>query len=86
MAQIGWMVPILTALATGQAHANDNIYILENGTQCRPQGDNRNLAAIALVLKKNRATAPYTDDIDADVTLGAMLSPGDDTGRLLRDR
>ena len=77
------MVAALTALATGQAPTDDNIYVLTNGMQCRPQGDNRNPAVIALDLQKNRATAPNTDDIDADVTLGAMLSPGDDTGRFL---
>jgi hypothetical protein len=44
MRQIGWMVATLTALATGQAPTDDNIYILTNvrnadhkGTVATPQ-------------------------------------------------
>jgi hypothetical protein len=81
MKRIGWIVVTLAALTMGQAPTNDNVYILADGKPCRPQGDSRNPALIALDLQKNRATAPTAADIDPDVTLGAILSPGTDIGR-----
>jgi hypothetical protein len=37
MAQVGWMVAILTALAMGQAPTDNNVYTRSDGTQCRLQ-------------------------------------------------
>ncbi len=81
MRQIGWAVATFAALTMGQSPTDDNVYTLANGTQCRPQGDSSNPSIIALDLQKNRPTAPTADDIDSDVTLAAMLSPGNDMGR-----
>ena len=81
MRRIGWIVAALAALALGQAPPNDNVYIMADGTPCPLQGDNPKPALVALDLQKNRATAPKADDIDSDVTLGAILSPGTDIGR-----
>ncbi len=79
--EIGWVVTTLAALTVGQTSSSNNVYTLANGMQCRPQGDSSNPSIIALDLQKNRATAPTAAQIDSDVTLGAMLSPGDDTSR-----
>ena len=81
MRQIGWMVTALAALVTGQAPTGNNVYTLSNGTKCQPQGNDSNPAIIALDLQKNRPAGPTADDIDPDVTLAAMLAPGDDTSR-----
>ncbi len=81
MRQFVWIVTALTALVIGQTPTGDNVYTLSNGTMCQPQGDDSNPSIIALDLQKNRPTAPTADDIDLDVTLAAMLSPGDDSSR-----
>jgi hypothetical protein len=74
-------VAALVALAMGQAPPNGNVYIMADGTPCLPQGDNPRPALIALDLQKNRATAPKAEEIDPDVKLGTMLSPGNDIDR-----
>lgn len=78
---VGWLVTTLAALTVGQTSTGDNVYIMANGNRCQPQGDDSNPSIIALDLLKNRATAPRAEDIDPDATLGAMLSPGEDTSR-----
>jgi hypothetical protein len=79
-----WTVRVLTvtaALALGQAPQHDNVYILSDGTPCPEKGSSPKQSLIALDIQKNRATQPSGDSIDPDVTLGAMLSPGNDIGR-----
>jgi hypothetical protein len=81
MRRTGWVVVVLATLAIGQAPPSDNVYILADGTPCRPQGDNSKPELIALDLQKNRAVAPGSEDVDSDVTLAAILSPGNDMDR-----
>jgi hypothetical protein len=79
-----WTVRITTviaALAIGQTPQSDNVYILSDGTPCPEKGSSPNPTFIALDIQKNRATAPADDSIDPDVTLAAVLSPGNDIGR-----
>ena len=81
MRRTGWAVVVLATLTAGQAPPSDNVYILVNGSPCRPQGDNPMPALISLDLQKNRANSPMPSDIDPDVTLGMILSPGTDIDR-----
>ncbi len=81
MRWIGWIATTLAALTFGQQTGNDNVYTLANGTPCPPQGSNPNPELIALDLQKNRPTGPAAGDIDPDVTLAAILAPGNDMGR-----
>ncbi len=79
-----WMIRVVTAiaaLAIAQPTQDSNVYILADGTQCPGQGSSSNPAIIALDLQKNRATVPAAGDIDADVTLAAILAPGNDIDR-----
>ena len=80
MRWIGWIVTALAALVIGQA-PNDNVFIMADGTKCPPEGDNPRPALIALDLLKNRPIGPKAGEIDHDVTLGTILSPGTDIGR-----
>jgi hypothetical protein len=81
MRWIAWVVAAIAALAMGQAPATDNPYIMSDGRACSAKGDNPRLELVTLDLQKNRATAPRADEIDPDVTLAAILSPGTDIGR-----
>ena len=81
MRRIGWTVVILATLTIGQAPPGDNIYTLADGSKCQPQGDDSRPALIALDLQKNRPNSPKPEDVDSDVTLGAILSPGNDIDR-----
>jgi hypothetical protein len=76
-----WALVVLATLTIGQAPPNDNIYILVDGSPCRPQGDDPKPSFIALDLQKNRASSPNAADIDHEVTLGAILAPGTDIDR-----
>ena len=75
------LVMAVAVLAIGRPPQDDNVYILADGTPCKPEGSSSNPAVIALDLQKNRATVPTAEAIDPDVTLAAMLSPGNDVGR-----
>src|SRR5260221_10675767 len=81
MRWIAWVVAAIAALAMGQAPATDNPYIMSDGRACSAKGDNPRLELVTLDLQKNRATAPTAGEIDPDVTLAAILSPGTDIGR-----
>jgi hypothetical protein len=81
MRRTGWAVVVLAALTLGQAPPSDNVYIMADGSPCRPQGDNPKPELIALDLEKNRANPPNPADIDSDVTLASILSPGTDIDR-----
>ncbi len=56
-------------------------FTLSNGTVCGMEGDAQRPDGKALNRLKNRYVAPTESDIDADVTLEAMLTPGDDVDR-----
>jgi hypothetical protein len=81
MRWIARLVVMIAVLAVGEPPQDDNVYVLTDGTRCEPQGDSSNASLIALDVQKNRATVPTGDAIDPDVTLAAMLSPGNDIGR-----
>ena len=81
MTQIVSVLTAMTALLMVQTPTDTNVYTLSNGTQCPAQGNDSNPSIIALDLQKNRPTGPAASDIDRDVSLAAMLAPGDDTNR-----
>ena len=81
MRRAGWVVVVLAMLAIGQAPPSDNVYIRADGTPCPPQGDNPRPELQALDLQKNRPISPNSEDVDSDVTLAAILSPGTDIDR-----
>jgi hypothetical protein len=61
--------------------AKDNVYILQDGTKCPPEGTATSDAGKALNLLKNRVDAPEDGKIDPEVSLTAMLAPGNDISR-----
>jgi hypothetical protein len=54
---------------------------LETFNGCGMEGDAANPSVRGLNLLKNRYTVPEPQQLDPDVTLAAMLEPGDDRGR-----
>jgi hypothetical protein len=73
------VVATLSTLAGAPAH--DNVYTLSNGTSCPPEGSAKRAEVKAINKDKNRFEAPSADDIDTEVTLAAMLAPGEDEKR-----
>jgi hypothetical protein len=78
-------VLILGLLATGfvlaGAPPEGSDYTMQNGQTCGPTGTAVKAEVKALNLRKNQLAAPTADDIDTDVTLAAMLTPGEDDDR-----
>jgi hypothetical protein len=56
-------------------------YTMQDGNKCGPTGTAVKAEVKALNLRKNQVAPPTADDIDTDVTLAAMLTPGDDEDR-----
>jgi hypothetical protein len=81
MRQIGLILAVSALLPTGQAQRNGNAYVMSNGASCPQTGDESKSELVALDLQKNRVAIPAQDQIDRDVTLEAMLAPGDDRSR-----
>ncbi len=72
----------LATLATlGAAGLQDGGYKMTDGRVCPLQGSATSAKLQALDRDKNRSAEPTVDDIDTDVTLAAMLAPGDDETR-----
>jgi hypothetical protein len=63
------------------APPQDSDYTMQDGKTCGPTGSAAKAEVKELNLHKNQIGAPTADDIDTDVTLAAMLAPGDDEGR-----
>jgi hypothetical protein len=77
----------LAALAALAAQpAQDNVYTLSDGQKCPAEGSAKSDAVKALNRDKNRFKAPTADDMDTDVTLAAMLAPGEDQNRFDQSR
>src|SRR5262249_50741765 len=61
---------------------DDNVYVMQDGKKCQPEGSPNSSDKIkALNRLKNRNAAPGDDDIDALVSLPAMVAPGRDDTR-----
>lgn len=75
------LVVMIAALFFGQPAQDSNVYILADGKPCPEQGDSSRASVIALDVQKNRATVPAAGEIDGEVTLAAMLAPGNDIDR-----
>jgi len=54
---------------------------LSDGRECGLEGTAKSEAGKAIDRLKNRFVAPTTDQIDSDVSLAAILAPGDDLDR-----
>ncbi|MBV9124485.1 MAG: hypothetical protein JO112_14095 [Planctomycetes bacterium] len=67
---------LLTQQALGQQD-----FVQSDGHKCGMLGDAHSDPEKALNPLKNRFDPPADDDIDGDVSLAAILSPGDDLGR-----
>lgn len=78
------LAAVLSALAGGPDQNND--YMLSNGDSCPPEGSTKKMVVQALNRDKNRFEAPSVDDVDTDVTLAAMLAPGEDEQRFDQKR
>lgn len=55
--------------------------LVVSAQECPPEGSASSRKFQALNILKNREVAPRSEEMDASVTLDAMLQPGDDTGR-----
>lgn len=66
------------AAVFGGASLQDGVYTLADGKPCPLEGSAINPRLKELNRAKNRFTAPTADDIDTDVSLAAMLAPGED--------
>ncbi len=72
------LYPSLTSASHGKGSTGNDAAIL---AACPVEGDARNPQVKALNLLKRRMTTPAVADMDNQVTLTAMVAPGDDTSR-----
>jgi hypothetical protein len=89
MRPIAILVPVLitlAALALALRAADQDVYVLKNGTECNLAGTASSAAGKDLNRHKNRHTAPGEDDIDPEVSLAAMLAPGFDLHRFDQEK
>lgn len=70
----------MTVMLGAAAFQGDD-YPMSNGESCPLQGTAKKKDLQDLNRDKGRAAAPTADDIDTDVTLAAMLAPGEDETR-----
>lgn len=79
---LGFTVLLLLSAACWGRHSRgssgNDAAILAN---CPTQGDAKKPSVRALNALKRRMTSPAATDMDTQVTMAAMLAPGDDTGR-----
>src|SRR5262249_19355423 len=66
--------------------ANQDVRTGSDGTMCGLEGTAVSAAGKALNRLKNRWQPPKADDIDPDVTLAALLAPGDDLDRFSEEK
>jgi hypothetical protein len=82
-------VPVLAvfvALLLPAQTPDHNTYILQDGTKCRLAGTAKSAVGKALNRHKNRSTAPDEDQIDPEVSLAALLAPGNDENRFDQEK
>ncbi len=70
----------------GAATLRDDAYLMSNGQACPLDGTAKKEDLKVLNRDKSRSEAPTADDIDPDVTLAAMLAPGEDETRFDQKR
>jgi hypothetical protein len=76
------LVMSLGLLALPDLDTDTGVYTTSAGVKCPPEGmPTGSEGTRELNPLKNRFTFPKQADVDGDVTLAAMLAPGDDTGR-----
>src|SRR5437764_15455371 len=79
------VVLILLAIAILPATAQE-VITHSDGTQCNMEGTASSASGKDLNRHKNRFTAPLAEAIDNDVSLAAMLTPGDDVDRFDQEK
>ncbi len=72
---------LATLVTLGAAGLQDGGYKMADGRICPLTGSATTAKLKTLDHDKNRSAEPSVDDIDTDVTLAAMLAPGDDESR-----
>ncbi len=72
---------ILLSLMLAQRSADQGVYVLQDGTACGLEGTATSAAGKDLNRHKNRSAAPQEDKIDPEVSLAAILAPGNDVNR-----
>src|SRR6185437_11385254 len=70
----------------GAAALEDDPYPMSTGQSCPLEGTAKNNDLKALNRDKGRSKDPTADDIDTDVSLAAMLAPGEDQSRFDESR
>ena len=83
-------VPVLAVcfslLLTAQAADRGGDYTLQDGTKCGVAGTAKSDSGKDLNRHKNRAAPPTEDQMDAEVSLTAMLAPGNDLTRFDQEK
>jgi hypothetical protein len=79
--RIAKVILTLLLLTTAECPVDQSSYTLKDGTQCGMAGDATSAGGKELNNLKNRWNTPDASKIDADVSLAAMLVPGDDVDR-----
>lgn len=71
-----WVLPLLLALSSLAFSAN-----AQAPSSCPPEGNAKRAQNRALNVLKNRVEAPRPEQVDPDVSIEALLAPGDDRDR-----
>jgi hypothetical protein len=79
------IAPIACAALAGRC-ADQDVYVLKDGTKCGLEGTATSDAGKELNRHKNRSNAPGESDIDPEVSLVAMLAPGFDRTRFDQEK
>jgi hypothetical protein len=74
-------LPFVPVLAAPELSNDTGVYTATDGKKCPMIGTGKSDANKALNRLKNRFRFPDESDIDKNVTLAALLAPGDDTNR-----
>ena len=85
MKLVSILVISLSLLLTAWA-ADQSTYTLQDGTQCGPPGIATSEAGRTLNRHKNRFAVPDDDQIDPEVSLMALLAPGNDLSRFNQEK
>ena len=75
---VGLLLPAIAYARHGQTAGGNDATVL---AACPVEGDAKIPRVKALNILKRRMTPPASADMDNQVSLAAMLAPGDDTGR-----
>jgi hypothetical protein len=68
------------------ANSDENVYVMQNGHRCFPEGSATSETYKAMNVLKNRNAAPKEEEIDPFVSMAALVAPGQDESRFSQDK